>query len=127
MGAAYNGPVFSIVAFTGTGELMVDVKPDTHLIYSKKLVPTILTYSTIVMSSTLVQNVVQQLRAVHIADRSKRTTHVKTIQSTLATERNAVKQGVCPKCGGALVHRSGKYGAFQGCSNFPKCRFKAKI
>ena len=30
---------------------------------------------------------------------------------------------ICPKCGGKLVKRKGKYGEFIGCSNYPKCRF----
>ena len=30
---------------------------------------------------------------------------------------------VCPKCGGRLVERRGKYGSFYGCSNYPKCKF----
>lgn len=29
----------------------------------------------------------------------------------------------CPKCGGDLVLRSGRFGQFIGCSNYPKCRF----
>lgn len=33
---------------------------------------------------------------------------------------------VCPKCGGKLVERKGKYGDFYGCSNFPKCRYTLK-
>ena len=34
--------------------------------------------------------------------------------------------GVCPKCGGKLIMREGKYGSFIGCSNFPKCRYTQK-
>ena len=30
---------------------------------------------------------------------------------------------VCPKCESALVLKSGPYGKFIGCSNYPKCRF----
>lgn len=30
---------------------------------------------------------------------------------------------VCPRCGGSLAKRKGKYGAFFGCFNFPKCRY----
>jgi len=30
---------------------------------------------------------------------------------------------LCPKCGGALIIKEGKYGKFYGCSNFPNCRF----
>jgi len=33
----------------------------------------------------------------------------------------------CPKCGGDLIERRGKYGKFFGCSNFPKCRFIKNI
>jgi len=29
----------------------------------------------------------------------------------------------CPACDGYLVKRSGKYGEFWGCSNYPKCRY----
>ena len=30
---------------------------------------------------------------------------------------------VCPKCGGELMKRSGKFGSFFGCGNFPNCRY----
>ncbi len=29
----------------------------------------------------------------------------------------------CPDCGSLLVKRSGKFGAFYGCSNYPRCRY----
>src|SRR3990167_10836526 len=29
----------------------------------------------------------------------------------------------CPKCGGALIARFGKYGKFFACSNYPKCKY----
>lgn len=33
----------------------------------------------------------------------------------------------CPQCGGALRRRSGKFGEFYGCSNFPQCRFTRNV
>lgn len=33
---------------------------------------------------------------------------------------------ICPKCGGKLVKRKGKYGIFIGCSNYPECLYKYK-
>lgn len=33
----------------------------------------------------------------------------------------------CPKCGGRLVKRTGRYGDFYGCVNFPKCRYTKDI
>lgn len=29
----------------------------------------------------------------------------------------------CSKCGGKLVERTGKFGTFYGCSNYPKCKY----
>ena len=34
---------------------------------------------------------------------------------------------VCPLCGGPLQKRSGQYGLFLGCENFPKCRYTHPI
>jgi len=33
----------------------------------------------------------------------------------------------CPQCGGNLIERSGKFGKFFGCSNYPKCKFTKKV
>lgn len=30
---------------------------------------------------------------------------------------------VCPRCGGQLIKRNGRFGPFYGCGNFPKCRY----
>lgn len=37
------------------------------------------------------------------------------------------KADICPRCGGALVKRKGKFGEFYGCSNYPGCRFTKNI
>ena len=29
----------------------------------------------------------------------------------------------CPKCGGKLIRKNGRYGSFIGCSNYPRCRY----
>ncbi|MDE6641677.1 MAG: topoisomerase DNA-binding C4 zinc finger domain-containing protein [Acetatifactor sp.] len=34
---------------------------------------------------------------------------------------------ICPECGGRLRERSGQYGRFKGCSNYPACRYKYSI
>lgn len=45
--------------------------------------------------------------------------HLKNIKNT----QSELKLGICPRCGGRLVERKGKYGVFMGCSNYPKCTF----
>lgn len=37
------------------------------------------------------------------------------------------KIGKCPQCGGSLVLRVGKHGAFYGCVNYPCCRYTREI
>lgn len=43
------------------------------------------------------------------------------------TKEDFETNDVCPRCGGTLVKRNGKYGTFMGCSNYPKCRYIKKI
>lgn len=40
-------------------------------------------------------------------------------------EVKAVKK--CPRCGGVLRKRNGKYGAFWGCMSYPECRFTEDV
>ena len=42
------------------------------------------------------------------------------------TKEDFETNDVCPRCGGTLVKRNGKYGTFMGCSNYPKCRYIKK-
>lgn len=37
------------------------------------------------------------------------------------------KPAVCPRCGSDLVHKKGKYGAFIGCTAYPKCDYTEKL
>nr|MCR5246731.1 topoisomerase DNA-binding C4 zinc finger domain-containing protein [Paludibacteraceae bacterium] len=49
--------------------------------------------------------------------------HVQNVQSAMNKYRDNLILGICPSCGGSLQLRSGKYGNFYGCSNYPKCKF----
>ncbi|MBO5888960.1 MAG: NERD domain-containing protein [Clostridia bacterium] len=49
--------------------------------------------------------------------------HIQSIKNT----QTELKLGICPRCGGKLVEREGKYGVFIGCSNYPKCKFIKKV
>ncbi|MCI8392047.1 MAG: DNA polymerase III subunit epsilon [Roseburia sp.] len=41
--------------------------------------------------------------------------------------QQGMKVEVCPRCGGELKKRSGKFGEFMGCGNYPQCRYTRKI
>ncbi len=34
---------------------------------------------------------------------------------------------ICPECGGELVYRTGRFGKFISCGNFPKCRYTRQL
>jgi restriction system protein len=38
-------------------------------------------------------------------------------------EQMVDKAKKCPKCGGILIERTGKFGTFYGCDNYPKCKY----
>ncbi|MBE6998002.1 MAG: DNA-binding protein [Ruminococcaceae bacterium] len=41
-----------------------------------------------------------------------------------AVREKYINNEICPLCGGTLVERSGPYGSFWGCSNYPGCKYK---
>ncbi|WP_232511503.1 topoisomerase DNA-binding C4 zinc finger domain-containing protein [Parageobacillus thermoglucosidasius] len=53
--------------------------------------------------------------------------HVQTIRTKQKQTEQHIQQNRCPKCGGVLIVRKGKYGTFKGCSNYPKCKFTQSI
>lgn len=62
---------------------------------------------------------------LNITDKVERKVHVKNAREIKSNKDEELKNK-CPKCGGELIKRNGKYGEFMGCSNFPKCRYIAK-
>ena len=49
--------------------------------------------------------------------------------SGIGNQSVQVKQdaSVCPECGGTLREKSGRYGKFRGCGNYPRCRFTRNV
>ena len=52
--------------------------------------------------------------------------HAKKIEIISYTGLSNPLKYKCPKCGGRLVPRSGQYGKFMGCSNYPDCKYTKK-
>ena len=48
----------------------------------------------------------------------------KEIENPAEAVRNARK---CPRCGGILIKKHGKYGKFLGCLNYPDCRYTENL
>lgn len=69
---------------------------------------------------TEINAILERNRANHLISNGE---HVEEIRAML----DNIEKNICPRCGGKLVLRQGKYGDFYGCENYPKCRFKKKI
>ena len=64
---------------------------------------------------------------MNISDKTIRRNHVKNLKNTLRKNMEKKQEMICPKCGEKLIERTGKYGKFIGCSNYPKCKYTTNI
>jgi predicted RNA-binding Zn-ribbon protein involved in translation (DUF1610 family) len=80
-------------------------------------------YKTTYITDNDVQAVLAILTGNNIRETVSDSQHVKNIRKAAKEVNAAINSGICPKCGGHLIERNGKYGTFYGCSNYPKCRF----
>lgn len=119
-------PIHSMIAFSSDSELKVKCEktPVVHFLQVRKLInkmecEPIVTFDEIVAISNIV-------KAANITDKAKRKQHASSIQKKVDDVRDKEQNGICPKCGAALVERKGKYGKFIGCSNYPKCKHIVK-
>lgn len=115
-------PIYPIVAFAGDVTLKISVWK-ANVVKFGALNDTIRRLSVEkVMDENRMQEIVTALREGNIDSIKNRSTHVAEIRQ----KKNAVQSGICPRCGGQLTERKGKYGRFIGCSNYPKCRYTQK-
>ena len=94
-----------------------------HVVYEENLLDIIGGYRTIYLTDDGVQEVIGILEKNNIREFVNDRQHVKNIREAAREVNATINAGICPKCGGRLVERRGKYGSFYGCSNYPKCKF----
>jgi hypothetical protein len=115
-----------IVTFSGRSELKVNVNSQNVIKFSQ-LKGRIGLYTLKMMNFETVMKMAEVLVHANIDSKENRIEHNRTIKSNLKNNNIKIANNVCPRCGGNLVNRNGKYGRFIGCSNYPKCRFTKKI
>ncbi|WP_025852921.1 NERD domain-containing protein [Paenibacillus ehimensis] len=114
-------PFIPIVCFSFRADLKVKVS--SEVIYTSKLVKTIKKYNQEAISASDVKQIAATIGNANITNKDIKKQHVKSIKLDISNKRNKISNDECPKCGGSLVLRNGKFGQFKGCSNYPKCRF----
>ena len=122
------GPItyHPIIVFTGSSELK-NVYSEMPVIYADDLLQTIAeTHGDRVLSSDQMSAIESKLEQANILDTDLRKEHVRAIQHRTRVRDQSSQLLLCPNCGGTLVVRSGKYGKFYGCRNYPRCRYTQK-
>lgn len=111
-------PIKSLVVFVKNNSEYIESENDViNLRQLKKYIKTL----PDAISTDQINNIAQILKT-HIKERITSRQHVKYIRKT----KKNIENNICPRCGGILVLRQGKYGDFYGCSNYPKCKFIKK-
>ncbi len=111
-----------IVAFSDSADLNITA-PNHIVINWCNLHSVIMSYNTPCILPNNIQYIVDRLTRINITDEGSRELHAIRIQKIQQDRDLAIANRRCPKCGGNLVQREGKFGSFWGCSNYPKCRF----
>jgi putative lipoic acid-binding regulatory protein len=114
----------SIITFTTKADLKVKTKTD--VVYTVNLLKTIRKYDKETVSDSVKEKVYKKLLSLNIDDKEERTEHVRSIYKNINEKNRKITENICPRCGGTLVRKNGKYGSFTGCSNYPKCKFTVK-
>ncbi|MBU4440065.1 MAG: NERD domain-containing protein, partial [Firmicutes bacterium] len=118
--------IIPIVAFSGRSELKVTVNSENVIKFSH-LNDQIRSYTSKIMTIETVMKMGDVLVQNNIDSKENRIEHNTKIKTNLKNNNTKIDNNSCPRCGGNLVNRNGKYGPFIGCSNYPKCRFTKKI
>lgn len=115
---------FNIVAFDNSAKL--NINNADEVVNIPWLKDVILSHKEELLDASLIQEYVSKILANNIDSKETRKEHNQEVRVKKVTRDTNVANGVCPKCGGRLILRDGKYGKFYGCSNYPKCRFTQK-
>ena len=49
------------------------------------------------------------------------------VKRNIKEAEKKLRKNKCPRCGGKLKKKKGKYGKFKRCKNYPECTFKINI
>lgn len=116
---------YPIIVFSGSAELK-NVTTELPVIYTRQLRSTIKNISKTPCSSIeQVQQITDRLNEACIQKKEKKA-HIRQVRNRLYLQSQREWLSLCPLCGGELVVRTGKFGKFIGCSNYPKCRYTKK-
>ncbi len=114
-----------IVVFSDGCKL--NVETTTPVIYLSQLKGLILSYIAEIIPRKDVARIYDRLNKIILAGEEVENKHIQSIGERFSEKESALRERRCPRCGGKLIMREGKYGVFYGCSNYPKCKFTYNV
>ena len=110
-----------IVVFSDDCEL--NVESTTPVVYMSQLKETVLFCTQEIIPRDRTVLIYDRLCRINLTGKDIENTHVQSIGERFSEKETRVREGKCPRCGGELKLRNGRYGVFYGCSNYPRCRY----
>lgn len=110
--------IFNIVCIPSNAKLKIE--HDGEIVRYNTIVEKILSFKKEVLENT--EEIYNKLVSNNIKDKKIKREHINNIKNNIIKKDTSK----CPKCGGNLIERKGKYGNFIGCSNYPKCKYIQK-
>lgn len=110
-----------IIAFSNQADIKVQCSKE--VINFCHLRNTILRYQNKVLPIDKMVLYEAKLQSFTNYTKDEKSIHVAGVKAKADFNKANISMGICPKCGGKLVERKGKYGNFLGCSNYPRCHF----
>ena len=113
----------SIVCFSDKAKL--SITGNGNVINTRNLVSKIMNEYKEAIIEEDINDLIKEIEALQDKHLNRNFNHVNNIKKTLNEKPSDNR--ICPKCGGKLVERKGKYGDFLGCSNYPRCKYTWKL
>ncbi|MFS0576243.1 NERD domain-containing protein [Sporosarcina sp. 179-K 3D1 HS] len=137
--------VHSIIAFSPNSTFKFKKEfTSAHVIQFPELLSTIGQYRERRISEDIVKEINEKLAGLLVKDKSDKkrlkAEHMQSVRKAKGAKRPApvqaghaknearqVAPSSCPKCDGQLTLKTGRYGNFYGCSNYPECRYTGNV
>ena len=123
-GVLKNANYFPIIVFTGKSKLK-RIDSTVPVVKKKKLIRIIKRHREVYYTYEQLAKMEVDIRNSLASGRSVKKEHIKNVKRNIKQTKNRKKTGLkrCPKCGGKLITKNGRFGWFYSCINYPECKF----
>ncbi|MBL7980073.1 MAG: NERD domain-containing protein [Bacteroidetes Order II. Incertae sedis bacterium] len=113
-----------IVVFSSAAKIKTEVP--SNVVHYHDLISKIKSYKNRTITEPELKEIYELLVEINHKHNHDNRYHASKVKQNLKKIETSINSGFCPRCGGKLVTRKGRFGNFYGCSNFPKCRYTHK-